>query len=87
MLVRAGGLEGEQRLVGDAAIRECGERAALGLPGADRREQTHPGLLREILAIAPPRQSELPDDALDERLIAAHELLLRPEVTPLRGLE
>ena len=87
MLVRAGRLECEQRLVGDAAVRERGERAALGSPGSDRGEQPDPGLLREILAIAAPRQSELPDDALDERLIAAHELLLRAEVTTLRGLE
>jgi hypothetical protein len=80
-------LECEQRLVGGAAVRERGERPALGSPSADRGEQPYPGLLRKVLAIAPPRQSELPHDALDERLVAAHELLLRAEVTTSRGLE
>ena len=87
MLARAGRLECEQRLVGDAAVRERGERAALGSPRADRGKQPHPGLLREVLTLAAARQSELPDDALDERLIAAHELLLRAEVPVLRSLE
>ena len=87
MLSGAGRLKGQQRLVGDAAVCERGERAALGSPGSDRGEQPYPGLLGEILAIAASRQSELPDDALDEWLIAAHELLLRTEVTVLGGLE
>ena len=82
----AGGLEREQCLVGGAAVRERGERAALGLPGPDRGDQPDPGLLREILALAAPRQSELPDDALDQWLVAAHEFLPGAEVTPLGGL-
>ena len=87
MLVRARRLQCEQSLVGDAAVRERGERAALGSPRPDCRQQPDPGLLREVLTITAARQSELPDDALDERLVAAHELLLRAEVTVLRRLE
>ena len=71
----------------DAAIGERGERSALGSPRPDRRQQPDPGLLREVLALAAQRQPQLPDDALDERLVAARELLERVEVAVLRGLE
>ena len=87
MLVRGRGFEGEQRLVCDAAVGERRERSALGSPRSDRGQQPDPGLLREVLALAAPRQLQLPDDALDQRLVPARELLLRAEVTALRGLE
>jgi hypothetical protein len=84
---RAGGLEGQERLVGGAPVRERGERAAVRSPRADRGEQADAGLLREILALTALRQSELPHDALDERLKAAHEFLLGIAVTALRGVD
>ena len=72
----AGGFQREQRLVGDAAVGEGGERAALWLPRADRGYESDPGLLGEILALAARWQSQLPHHTLDERLVAAQELPL-----------
>ena len=87
MFVPACRLECEQRLVGDAAIRERGERSAVGPPPADGRQQANPGLLREIVALAVGRQSQPPDDALHQRLKAANQFFLGGRIAALCGLE
>jgi len=46
------------------------ERAALRLPRANRGDQSNPRLLGEVLALAAWWQSQLPDHAPDERLVA-----------------
>lgn len=87
MLVSRSRLSGQYHLVRDAPVRESCEGSALGLPCADRGDQSDPGLLREILALAAKWRPDPPGDPPDERFILVNDVLDRCAVSLLGGLD
>jgi hypothetical protein len=85
MLGGAGGGDGHPGLAKRAQAGEGPEgHASVGVPGADRIEDSEPRLLGEVVARSA-RQVQRPGDAAGHRLVAGEQLRHRGAVAALGG--